>query len=174
VSRAPLEEPLSAAPPPAPGQAPGDARVNGNTLPSETQLPALLRARLEALATEALRVPKLLRGGSRDAAGRDVLLDVEVGGYRYVLARWPLQASRPHAVLSARELEIARMIAAGHTNKTVARVLDISSWTVSTHLRRIFAKLDVGSRAAMVARLLEDDMLGERLDESEGPLARGR
>ena len=77
-------------------------------------------------------------------------------------------------MLSSRELEIARMIAAGHTNKTVARVLDISSWTVSTHMRRIFAKLDVGSRAAMVARLLEDGMLGERLDGSEGPYARRR
>jgi hypothetical protein len=31
--------------------------------------------------------------------------------------------------------------------------LNISSWTVCTHLRRVFAKLGVGSRAAMVARV---------------------
>jgi hypothetical protein len=32
-------------------------------------------------------------------------------------------------------------------------VLGISSWTVCTHLRRIFAKMGVGSRAAMVAHV---------------------
>jgi DNA-binding NarL/FixJ family response regulator len=37
-------------------------------------------------------------------------------------------------------------------------VLEISSWTVCTRLRRIFAKLSVGSRAAMVARLMEDGL----------------
>jgi Bacterial regulatory proteins, luxR family len=34
-----------------------------------------------------------------------------------------------------------------------ARNLDVSLWTVSTHLRRVFTKLEVGSRAAMAARL---------------------
>lgn len=47
------------------------------------------------------------------------------------------------------------MVAKGHPNKVIADVLNISSWTVCTHLRRIFAKLGVGSRAAMVAQLLE-------------------
>jgi DNA-binding CsgD family transcriptional regulator len=48
------------------------------------------------------------------------------------------------------------MVAKGYPNKTIASVLDISSWTVASHLRRVFAKLGVSSRAAMVARLLED------------------
>jgi DNA-binding CsgD family transcriptional regulator len=47
------------------------------------------------------------------------------------------------------------MVAKGHPNKVIADVLNISSWTVCTHLRRIFAKLGVGSRAAMVAQLLQ-------------------
>jgi DNA-binding CsgD family transcriptional regulator len=34
-------------------------------------------------------------------------------------------------------------------------VLDISMWTVSTHLRRIFAKLGVTSRAAMVTTMFK-------------------
>jgi DNA-binding CsgD family transcriptional regulator len=87
-------------------------------------------------------------------SSEEVLLDVDVDGSRYLLVRMPLvQAAR--AQLSPREQEIVRMVAQGHSNKIIADVLGISSWTVCTHLRRIFAKLSVGSRAAMVARLLE-------------------
>jgi DNA-binding CsgD family transcriptional regulator len=55
--------------------------------------------------------------------------------------------------LSPRELQIARLVAGGATNHAIARSLDISPWTVSTHLRRVFAKLGVGTRAEMVAQL---------------------
>lgn len=55
--------------------------------------------------------------------------------------------------LSPRELQIARMVAAGATNRAIGDALDISLWTVSTHLRRVFAKTGVGSRAEMVAEL---------------------
>jgi DNA-binding CsgD family transcriptional regulator len=80
-----------------------------------------------------------------------VLLDVEVGEVR-LLALWQ---ARPSALslLSPREQEIARMVASGHPNKAIASVLEISSWTVASHLRRIFIKLQVSSRAAMVTRL---------------------
>jgi DNA-binding NarL/FixJ family response regulator len=56
--------------------------------------------------------------------------------------------------LSPRELEIARLVAKGYPNKTIAAVLDISPWTVGTYLRRTYAKLGVRCRAAMVARML--------------------
>jgi DNA-binding CsgD family transcriptional regulator len=91
------------------------------------------------------------------AAGGEVVLDVAMDGWRYQLLR-----AAPQDVpvqLSSRELEIARMIANGHTNRTVAVVLDISPWTVSTHLRRVFAKLNVGSRAAMVGRLVAEGLI---------------
>jgi two-component system nitrate/nitrite response regulator NarL len=87
-------------------------------------------------------------------SAEEILLDIELDGARYLVVRLP----RPSACsiqLSPREQEIARMVAAGHPNKVIAGFLNISSWTVSTHLRRIFAKLGVGSRAAMVARFLE-------------------
>ncbi len=84
----------------------------------------------------------------------EVLVDTEVDGCRYLLIRMP----KPEGAgvrLSPREQEIVRMVAKGHPNKVIADVLNISSWTVCTHLRRIFAKLNVASRAAMVARMSE-------------------
>jgi DNA-binding CsgD family transcriptional regulator len=97
---------------------------------------------------------RLVRAALADAAagGARLLLDVEVDGVRCVLVRVPA-ADREPVVLSPREQEIARMVAKGYPNKTIAAVLDISTWTVGTYLRRIFAKLGVGTRAAMVARL---------------------
>jgi DNA-binding NarL/FixJ family response regulator len=54
--------------------------------------------------------------------------------------------------LTGRELEIAVLVAQGYATKNIAYRLQLSEWTVATYLRRIFAKLDVGSRAAMVYR----------------------
>ncbi len=83
------------------------------------------------------------------ADDRGVVLDIELGGFRWIAIQ---QRPRPDEVtLSPRESEIARMVAAGLTNKAIATVLDISPWTVGTYLRRIFVKLDVNSRAAMTA-----------------------
>lgn len=86
-----------------------------------------------------------------------VVLDTEMDGLRLVLIRTRIGGESP--ALSPREKEIARMIARGLPNKAIASVLDISSWTVSTHLRRMFAKYQVGTRAAMVARLLDEGLL---------------
>jgi DNA-binding CsgD family transcriptional regulator len=65
-----------------------------------------------------------------------------------------VQSSLERPSLSPRESQIAALIADGATNRLIASVLDISLWTVSTHIRRIFAKLGVNSRAEMVAHLL--------------------
>jgi DNA-binding CsgD family transcriptional regulator len=63
-------------------------------------------------------------------------------------------------LLTNRERQIVQLVALGQPNKRIAKQLQISEWTVSTHLRRIFAKLGVDSRAAMVyqcASLLETE-----------------
>lgn len=54
--------------------------------------------------------------------------------------------------LTKREWDIVTYVAEGCVNKQIADRLHISEWTVSTHMRRIFAKLGVDSRAAMVYR----------------------
>ena len=95
-------------------------------------------------------------GGPRlDGDHEEILIDTHVDGARYLLVRLP--EARPLLIsLSPREQEIVRMVAKGYPNKTIAGVLNISAWTVCTHLRRTFAKLGVTSRAAMVARLMEE------------------
>jgi DNA-binding NarL/FixJ family response regulator len=55
-------------------------------------------------------------------------------------------------LLTERELQIAVLVAQGLQTKRIAYLLKISEWTVSAHLRRIFTKLRVESRAAMVYR----------------------
>ncbi|WP_454199202.1 response regulator transcription factor [Nocardia sp. Marseille-Q1738] len=127
-------------------------------------LPIPVRDQLERL------IAVVQSDGSIDARSRDgsrtVLLDVELSGVRCTLvSNVPEPGDSAGSNLSPRELEIARMVAKGLTNKNIAHVLDISVWTVSTHLRRIFAKLGVTTRAAMVARVVESEISAE-----EGPL----
>jgi DNA-binding CsgD family transcriptional regulator len=94
--------------------------------------------------------------GPEASSDQEVLLDEESNGVRCLLVRSHPKPVQGQIALSPREQEIARMVAEGHPNKTIAAVLEISAWTVCTHMRRIFAKLNVRSRAAMVARLLEE------------------
>jgi DNA-binding CsgD family transcriptional regulator len=58
-----------------------------------------------------------------------------------------------HDVLSAQELQIARLAADGLSNKDIGERLYLSHRTVGSHLYRIFPKLDVTSRAQLASRL---------------------
>ena len=60
-------------------------------------------------------------------------------------------AAAPSHGLTARELQVLRLVAAGKTNKAVAAALSLSEKTVDRHVSNIFTKLDVSSRAAATA-----------------------
>jgi DNA-binding CsgD family transcriptional regulator len=63
-----------------------------------------------------------------------------------------LDATTPgHGGLTAREVEVLRLVAAGHTNRTVATELVLSEKTVARHLSNIYTKLGIGSRSAATA-----------------------
>ncbi len=67
----------------------------------------------------------------------------------------PPQGPQPEA-LSAREIEVLRLVARGYTNKAVATQLGISDRTVQGHLANVFSKLHAQSRTDAV-------MIGLRL-----------
>ena len=71
------------------------------------------------------------------------------------------RAGRPRTVgaLSAREIQVLRLVAAGKTNRRIAGELFISERTVERHLSNIFNKLDLPSRAAATAYAYEHQLL---------------
>jgi two-component system, NarL family, nitrate/nitrite response regulator NarL len=120
-----------------------------------SRTPARDQDRLGDLVSTILAITEFCADAEpTDRTDEQIVFDIDFDGDRYVLIRMP-HVERKIPPLSPREQEIVRMVAQGHQNKVIAVVLNISSWTVCTHLRRIFAKLGVSSRAAMVARLAE-------------------
>ena len=64
------------------------------------------------------------------------------------------------SVLTARETEVLRLLAQGKTNKDIADALVISGNTVKRHLKAIFDKLGVHTRAAAAAKAISAGLSG--------------
>jgi DNA-binding CsgD family transcriptional regulator len=64
-------------------------------------------------------------------------------------------AEAADARLTQREEDILRLLAKGHRSKEIAGELGIGAGTVNTHIRHIYEKLHVRSRAEAVAQFLE-------------------
>lgn len=62
--------------------------------------------------------------------------------------------------LTDREEEVLRLIARGHTNREIAERLDVSVKTVETHKARAMEKLELESRADIVAHAIRSGWLG--------------
>lgn len=63
--------------------------------------------------------------------------------------------------LSEREREVLRLLALGHTNQEIAKMLYISVRTAETHRAHIMRKLDLSSRAELVRYALAEGLLEE-------------
>jgi two-component system, NarL family, response regulator NreC len=63
--------------------------------------------------------------------------------------------------LSDREREVLRLLALGHTNQEIAKMLYISVRTAETHRAHIMQKLRLQSRAELVRHALAEGLLGE-------------
>jgi DNA-binding CsgD family transcriptional regulator len=99
-------------------------------------------------------------GGVEDLQREEIVAEIEYGGVHYKLVR--MAPSGAQTTLSPREQEIVRLVSSGHPNKTIAHKLAISQHTVNTHVRRIFIKLGVNSRAEMVAFALQTGLVSRQ------------
>jgi DNA-binding CsgD family transcriptional regulator len=103
--------------------------------------------------------------GDDDSAAMD--LDAAAVAYEHLGAATDL--SRIEAVskepteattdgLTAREVEVLRLVATGKTNRAIAAALGISEKTIARHVSNIFVKLGISSRAAATAYAYEHDL----------------
>jgi DNA-binding CsgD family transcriptional regulator/predicted negative regulator of RcsB-dependent stress response len=75
-------------------------------------------------------------------------------------AQPPTAPLRSSAGLTARELQVLRLVATGRTNRAIADELRLSEKTVARHIGNIFNKLNVSSRAAATAYAFEHHLVG--------------
>ena len=96
-----------------------------------------------------------------DASAAEILAAIEAAAAGLaVIDPWDLEAllsaaapqpvAESAAPLTARELEVLRMLAEGVANKTIAWKLSISEHTVKFHVAQILAKLNAGTRTEAV------------------------
>jgi two-component system, NarL family, response regulator NreC len=82
-------------------------------------------------------------------------------GARMVAAEAKERAAAEADPLSEREREVLRLLALGHTNQEIAKMLYISVRTAETHRAHIMQKLRLSSRAELVRYALEQGLLEE-------------
>ena len=80
-------------------------------------------------------------------------------GARMVTADAAARAAADADPLSDREREVLRLLALGHTNQEIAKLLYISVRTAETHRAHIMQKLRLSSRAELVRHALSQGML---------------
>jgi DNA-binding NarL/FixJ family response regulator len=119
-----------------------------------------LGARYEAARTRVQLGRACLAAGDEDSARMEIeaaaVASAELGaGPLLAEAETLLGPRRRPDGLTAREIEVLRLVAAGKSNHAIAAELFLSEKTVSRHLSNIFTKIDVASRTAAAAYAFE-------------------
>jgi DNA-binding CsgD family transcriptional regulator len=128
--------------------------------PFERALTQLALAGLRAATGDAQRAVALLdeaRTSFGALGAQPALARVEALAAQLVAAPAPRRPTYP-AGLSAREVEVLRLLAAGATNAEIAEQLFLGVRTVETHIRAIYNKLGHTSRTAATRFAIEHDL----------------
>lgn len=102
-----------------------------------------------------------LTGAIRTVAAGDALLAPSITRrlIEEFVAREPNVSSRPPDVLTTRELEVLRLVAAGLSNAEIAERLVVELSTVKTHVNRMLSKLDLRDRTQAVVYAYETGLV---------------
>ena len=127
------------------------ARCEGDPDRLAAAVPELVATGRPGTALTALRRAAAIR---RESGENDVAeaIDVQIAALLAALPRKSIDASRfasSAITLSAREVEVAQLVAEGLTNPEIARRLVLSIRTVESHVHRIIRKLDLPNRQAL-------------------------
>lgn len=124
------------------------------TYESDDQILAAIEAGASGYLLKAAPQAEIVAGIRSVAAGQSAL-SPQVAVRLVERMRRP----EPDAVLTARELDVLRLVATGHSNKQVAVALGIGESTVKTHLLKVFEKLGVADRTRAVTLAMERGLL---------------
>lgn len=126
-------------------------------LPFERAKVELAAGRFERRAGHRRRAAELLDAAlaTFDALGAEPYAGVARAELSASGLRPARRTGRDHAALTSQELVVARLAAAGRTNREIAAELVVSVKTVEFHLRNAFHKLGVTRRRQLAARLAE-------------------
>lgn len=146
--------------------APGTRPEEGELPSAVHALAAFVRARDAAAGGNVVTVPGrdglvTLHASKPDPAGDRIAIVIEA-------ARGPRAATvrlEAHGA-TAREREVATLIARGLTNPEIADALVLSPHTVGDHVKSLFEKLGVASRQELVARVFLDEYLPEVIQQT--------
>lgn len=109
-------------------------------------------------AAAAAELKRLVRDGALD--GEAVAAVLSVAGHRVAPVRREATAG-----LTAREIQVLRLIAAGRSAKEIARTLGMSVRTANNHTSHIYEKTGVATRAAAALFAVERGLLSTGKDE---------
>ncbi|MFI9508928.1 response regulator transcription factor [Nocardia sp. NPDC052566] len=126
------------------------------------------------LANQAWSRPGPARSRIRTRAGRWVTMHAERLAGPAEQISIIIEATRPVEIaalvadsyrLTAREREVVGLLARGHSRTEIARMLALSTHTVDDHIKRLFGKVGVRSRAELTAKLFFDQHMPRIQDE---------
>lgn len=130
-----------------------------------------------SMMSDVAIVTKMLRVGAegfmnKNSDKKEILLAINkvMNGEKYIspeinsnlinqIAKSQIQIEETEKVLSAREIEIIKLIAEGNTNKEIAEKLFLSTLTVNTHRKNILSKLQIKNTASLIKFAIESKLI---------------
>ena len=119
--------------------------------PDEAQVSEALFYGADGFVHKRVEPPEFVDAIRKTAAGEFVLAGVDWEGVQAIAAVLHLRRTASSPSLTPRQQQILSLAAEGHTARQIAASLGLRERTVTTHLSRIYGKLQVRNRTSAIA-----------------------